>query len=259
VLTWEGDLPGYPPLASPETGLQHLVVIAAGDVAINGLILVPVDSLPLRRSDFLQQHVRVRAQESPKMITIPNRRQWLIGFVLVFLLSVTRGQHFPTLNHLPSASWSVFFVAGIYLRSRLVLLFLLALTTVLDYTAITYGGISSFCISPAYILLLPGYTCLWLAGRWYARRHRFEWPTLLALAAAGLVGATLCELFTSGGFYYFSGRFAEPTFSEFGERLIRYFPSYLQSMAFYVSLAAISHLICAQFPNAETHQSAVTK
>ncbi len=177
------------------------------------------------------------------MIALTTRSQWLVGLLLVSLLTVTRGHHFANLSHLPGASWSVFFLAGIYLRSWRVLLLLITLAGMLDYVAITYEGVSNFCVSPGYVMLLPAYTSLWLAGYWYAKYYRFEIRTLLTLTIAVLAGASLCELFSSGGFYVFSGHFEETTLAEFGVRLAKYFPNYLQSMAFYVSIAAVVHWI----------------
>lgn len=177
------------------------------------------------------------------MLTLNARHQIAIGLALVALVIATRGQHFATLHVLPGASWAVFLLAGIYLRPLWTLPALFGFVWFLDFAAFTWGGASSFCLTPAYAFLLPAYGSLWLAGRWYAARHRFAWPTLLPLAVAAVVGATVCELFSSGGFYFFSGRFAEPTLIEFGARLLKYFPSYLSSLAFYVAIAATVHAV----------------
>lgn len=177
------------------------------------------------------------------MLTLSTRHQFLIGIVLVLLVVATRGQHFATLHSLPGASWAVFFLAGVYLRPRWALPGLLALTWMLDFAAYTWGGASGFCLTPAYVFLLPAYSALWLAGRWYAGRYRFAWRTLLPLGVAMLAGAAVCELFSSGGFYFFSGRFMDPTFVEFGARLVKFFPPYLQSVAFYVAIAAVVHML----------------
>ncbi len=177
------------------------------------------------------------------MLTLSTRNQIAVGLALAAALTLTRGQHFATLHSLPGASWAVFFLAGVYLRPLWALPALLALTWFLDFAAFTWGGASGFCLTPAYVFLLPAYTSLWLAGRWYAARHRFAWATLVPLAGSVVAGAAVCELFSSGGFYFFSGRFAEPTLTEFGARLVKYFPSYLQSVGFYVGIAAAMHAL----------------
>lgn len=179
------------------------------------------------------------------MLSLSTRQQLLVGLGLAALMVATRGHHFATLHNLPGASWAVFFLAGVYLRSVWGLPGLLALSWLLDFAAFTWGGASGFCLTSAYVFLLPAYGALWFAGRCYANRHRFEWRTLMPLSIAVLAGAAVCELFSSGGFYFFSGRFAEPGLAEFGARLVKYFPGYLQSLTFYVAIAAMVHVIFA--------------
>jgi len=175
------------------------------------------------------------------MLTLSTRNQLAIGIALALLIIITRGHHFASLHNLPGASWAVFFLAGVYLRPVLVLPAFLALTWALDFIAFQWGGVSDFCLSPAYILLLPAYGALWLAGRWYAKRHCFEWRTLMPLTLAAFMGAVVCELFSSGGFYLFSGRFPDPSWAEFAARQLKFFPPYLQSLSFYIAIAALVH------------------
>ncbi|MCF6324416.1 MAG: hypothetical protein L3J89_08850 [Gammaproteobacteria bacterium] len=176
------------------------------------------------------------------MLTLSTRNQLAIGIALALLIIITRGHHFASLHNLPGASWAVFFLAGVYLRPVLVLPAFLALTWTLDFIAFQWGGGSNFCFSPAYILLLPAYSALWLAGRWYAKRHCFEWRTLLPLTLAAFIGAVICELFSSGGFYLFSGRFPDPSWAEFAARQLKFSPPYLQSLSFYIAIAALVHV-----------------
>ncbi len=176
------------------------------------------------------------------MLTLAPRHQLMIGAVLVVLLIATRGQHFATLQHLPGASWAVFFLAGVYLRPLWVFPALITTVTLLDYSAVTWGGADTFCVTPAYAFLLPAYGALWLAGRWYAQRHHATMTRMIGrLTFSLLAGALLCELFSSGGFYFFSGRFAQTSLMEFGSRLVKYFPHDLSSLAFYVGIAAVIH------------------
>lgn len=192
------------------------------------------------------------------MLTLSTRNQLAIGVVLVLLVLVTRSHHFATLNQLPGASWAVFFLAGVYLRSNKVLPGLLALTWMIDFASYTWGGSSGFCLTPAYVFLLPAYSAMWLAGRWYANHHSFEWSTLLYLCVAAFAGAAVCELISSGGFYFFSGRFTETTFAEFGGRLLKFFPSYLQSVVFYVGIAAVVHAMIGFFNSKSSHNNITT-
>jgi hypothetical protein len=177
------------------------------------------------------------------MINLSVRSQLTIGVALMLLMIVTRGHHFSSLHSLPGASWAVFFLAGVYLHTVWPLAGFFILSWILDFSAYTWGGASSFCLTSAYIFLLPAYSALWYAGQWYARRHQFEWQTLLPLFLSLMTGAAVCELFSSGGFYFFSGRFEETTLVEFGQRLMQYFPHYIGSLAFYIGIIVVIHTL----------------
>jgi hypothetical protein len=166
-------------------------------------------------------------------------------------MALTRSHHWATLHALPDASWAVFFLVGVYLRAFWVAPVLMLGAVLVDYVAITWGGVSSFCVSPAYWLLIPAYGALFLAGRVYARHHRLSWSALPWLMGSALAGAVLAELFSSGGFYFFSGRFVEPGLGEFIPRLVKYFPSNLATMAAYLSLAAVAHVVVSLRGNAQ--------
>ena len=45
-------------------------------------------------------------------LTVPTQR--FIGSGLVLLMILTRGQHFASVDALPSASWAIFFLAAMY-------------------------------------------------------------------------------------------------------------------------------------------------
>ena len=105
----------------------------------------------------------------------------------------------------------------------------------------TWGGVGGYCFTPAYAFLLPAYGVLWGAGRWYAARHQETWKTLSALVPSVLLGALVCEVFSSGSFYLLSERFSALSWGEFFSREMQYFPAYLQAMVFYVVLAAVMH------------------
>ena len=55
----------------------------------------------------------------------------------------------------------------------------------------------------------------------------------------------VAELLTSGGFYFFSGRFAEPTLAGFVPRFEQYFPRMLGTFALYLGAAATVHVALA--------------
>ena len=175
-------------------------------------------------------------------MSLSRLQQVIIGLLLIVLMVITRGHHFASISHLPSASWAVFFLAGLYISRKWFFPGLLAVAGILDYVAITSGGVSSFCISPAYALLIPAYGTLWLAGHWYAKQYQFSWSTLLPLSLSVFVASVVSQIISSGGFYFFSGRFADTTFVELSQRLITYYPSQISSLVFYLSITAFCHI-----------------
>ncbi|MEJ2454765.1 MAG: hypothetical protein P8103_11495 [Candidatus Thiodiazotropha sp.] len=177
------------------------------------------------------------------MLPLKQHHHAIVAPLLALLMLATRGHHDFTPVHLPDASWAIFFLAGLYLpwRSAFIALFLLAAG--MDYVAITWGGVSSFCVTNAYLFLVPAYAVLWFAGRSYRNHSELGRRDLIPLTLLALVGTLGCELISSGGFYFFSGRFVEPTLGEFAGRLAQYLPANLRVVALYLGLAAVVHAI----------------
>ncbi|MCC2656452.1 MAG: hypothetical protein K0Q76_1560 [Panacagrimonas sp.] len=165
-----------------------------------------------------------------------------IAAVLSLLMIATRGTHWATIDALPSASWAVFFVAGVFLRPAAFFALFFALASAIDFALLGAGRISDWCVSPAYWALLPAYGALWSAGRLYARAHRDRAASLLPLGLCLIGGASLAYLCSGGGFYFFSGRYPDPTLAGFLPRVAHYLPSSLGTLALYVGFAAIAHV-----------------
>jgi len=158
-------------------------------------------------------------------------RWFLVG--LVGLMAATRFHCKWAAIALPDASLAVFFLAGLYLPIFWVFGVLLLEAGLIDYLAIAYLGVSSWCISPAYIFLIPTYAVMWEVGR---RLRRFEGSGLRRAGwrMAGVVAATtVAFLISSGSFYMFSGRFPEASWVEYAQRVTRFYPHYLGSTLLY--------------------------
>ena len=179
------------------------------------------------------------------MLNLTARQQIAISLVLVLMMLLTRSHHWASIHSLPDASWAIFFLLGVYVRALWVVPALIAASVVIDYVAITWGGVSDFCVSPAYWLLIPAYVVLFAGGRFYARGHRLSLLGLARLVGVALAVVVVAELLTSGGFYFFSGRFAEPTLAGFVPRFEQYFPRMLGTFALYLGAAAAVHVALA--------------
>lgn len=177
------------------------------------------------------------------MLALSARHQLWIAFALALVMLVTRGQHVAEVSlALPDASLAVFFLAGLYLTPVWAFAAFFAGALAIDLAAVGWGGVSAYCMSPAYLLLVPAYGAMWAAGRWSARRYQPAWETLYPLGTALWFGVMAAELLASGGFYLFSGRFTDLSFAGFAERLMAFFPQTLSALALYVGLALIVHL-----------------
>ena len=173
------------------------------------------------------------------MNPISNRSQWTWALLLGIVVIATRGQHIATLQGLPDASWAAFFLFGMLIPLPAALFGLFALTWGLDAAALYADGGAAYCITPAYGFLLPAYAALWIAGRWFARRYQANGRGAMSASAAVVFGAALCEALSSGGFYFLSGRFDDPTIAEFSLRFVQYFPTNLMVTAGYIAATAV--------------------
>lgn len=161
----------------------------------------------------------------------------LIG--LIALMGMTRIHHFGSLTTLPDASLAVFFFAGVLLRQRWVFPLLFAEAWMIDYAVTQVGGVSDWCISPAYLFLLPTYAVLFEAGRFCSDKLVNDVRSLLQ-ATAILIGATsLAFLISNGSFYAFSGKFEMMSYAEYISRTAQYFAPYLTTTLVYASLLTL--------------------
>ena len=190
------------------------------------------------------------------MFILSKRSTVILGVALSIVMWMTRGLHVATPTHLPDASWAIFFLLGFYFRQSMVLPIFLAQAALIDYVAITQFGVDPYCVTPAYVFLLPAYSALWLAGRWYAAHYQFQVRTLPLFAAAAVSGAAICELISSGSFYFLGEHFADTSLTVFASRLVQYFPANLASVALYLGIAALIHVLIVSLQHpAATNQS----
>jgi len=174
-------------------------------------------------------------------MTLSPQRHRVILLALTLVMFATRALHF---GPVPDASWAVFFLAGLYLPGGRPFGLLFGLAVLIDYLATQQFGVSSYCMSPAYPLLLPAYASLWGAGAWLRQTQRS-----LRLRDAGWIGGGLllsvsvCFLLTDGGFYWISGRHASPSWSGWMVNAWQWYPRFLWVPFLYVALAGVIQVI----------------
>ncbi len=148
-------------------------------------------------------------------------------------LWATRFHHF---GPLPDTSWAAFFLGGWLLARRLRWAFpaLMVQAVAIDWMATSHMGVSSYCLTPAYAFLLPGYFALWAGGaglKRVAEGNRHDWLWLALLLP---VSVTLAFVVTDASFYWLGGRVSDPSFDHYLTNALTWYPAYLQTTALYL-------------------------
>jgi hypothetical protein len=158
----------------------------------------------------------------------------LLSFALMGFMALTRFNHFGSAFSLPDGSLAVFFFAGLGINRFWFFTLLLLEAGAIDYLAISQFAVSDFCITPAYLWLIPAYVVMWFAGRWckaFAALHFTD-----SLKAFGLVaGATsIAFIISNGSFYLLSGSFGTFSLGRYLQQLAHYYPPYFLSSLIYI-------------------------
>jgi hypothetical protein len=188
------------------------------------------------------------------MISFLKKNLALILLALVVI--VTRGNHVANAISLPDASWAIFLILGFYSARKSLFLSFIVLAALIDYVTIAKLGISDYCITPAYAFLVPAYFSMWLAGRLFAKQCQLNAMSLMNFAQFTVVGTLLCEIISSGSFYFLGGRFSEASLFGFGERLVEYFPHDLMSTSMYLGIVMLAHVAGIVFEHSAAVKSA---
>ncbi len=154
-----------------------------------------------------------------------------LPILLITLMVMTRFHHFGDVLHLPDASLAVFFFAGFY-RKKALLGFLLGLAALIDFIAIK-NGTSGWCVTPAYVFLIPTYATLWFAGRIAARFNTGKVSDLVKSLGLLMLSASMAFVISNASFYAFSGKFDALAMADYVAEIQQYFMQYVGSTLVY--------------------------
>jgi len=169
----------------------------------------------------------------------------LVFAILALAMAATRfGGHLGTAWSPPDGSWAVFFLAGFYLARewRWALLALLIEAVAIDFTAIRFYGVSNYCLTAAYWLILPAYSTLWLGGAWLSRAYEGLPRDLGRLALSLGLSMSACFFLTQGSFYWLDGRIPQPSLAGWWSNFLTWYGHFMLVTAGYVGLALLGHL-----------------
>ncbi len=167
-----------------------------------------------------------------------NNKYWrylkFLPFALMGTMAVTRFSHFGSAFSLPDASLAVFFLAGISYLGFGFFAVLLFGAGLIDYLAISQLGVGDFCITPAYVCLIPTYAVMWLAGRFCKTFKTLELAGSLKTFAMAIIATATAFIISNGSFYLFSGSFGDLSWGNYFRQLTHYAPSYLSATLIYI-------------------------
>lgn len=169
--------------------------------------------------------------------------------LLTLLMLATRSHHFSSLNHLPSASIAIFFLAGMYLRNIKAFWFFYILTLTIDLASSYYRGQFGDCITTSYPALVLSYAAMFTAGL-YTRPNwqQSTWQVNIVKVALGLFMASSIAFFISNGSYYaFSGKFPDLSWAEYASRVDKYYFKSISNPIFYVISAMVIDFTLSHF------------
>jgi hypothetical protein len=167
-----------------------------------------------------------------------SHRDWIAAALLTMLMWATRSHHFGSVMHLPDASWAAFFIAGVMGTRVRVALWLMMNAGIIDYLALR-AGVSSYCVTPAYVFLIPTYLTLWASGRWAGMTFAWNWQSLFKSAFALCFGAVGAFIISNASFYVLAGYFESMSGLQFTNAVAAYLPHFIQSTAMYSGGAAL--------------------
>lgn len=152
---------------------------------------------------------------------------------LMLLMAVTRSSHIGTPFQLPDASLAVFFLAGLWFGGNWFFAVLLTEAALIDFVAIQFFGVSGFCVSPAYVFLIPAYAALWFGGKWCAQFNDVSWISLMKQFVTLLVATTLAFLISELSFYLLSDRYDTLDWSRITSDMANFYPDYVKATVIY--------------------------
>ena len=163
-----------------------------------------------------------------------NLNNQLLSLALMGVMALTRFDHFGSTFALPDASLAVFFFAGLSVISPWFLAILLLEAGIIDYVAITQFSVSDFCISAAYLFLIPTYTAMWVAGRYSKAFMSLDFVASAKVFGVSALATALAFVISNGSFYVISGEFGELSWQQYLSQSAHYLPSYLSAALIYI-------------------------
>jgi len=180
---------------------------------------------------------------------IPVNLLFAILVLLTLLMLATRTHHFSSLNHLPSASIAIFFLAGMYLRSIKAFWFFYILSVTIDLGSSYYRGQFGDCITTSYPALVLSYGVMFTLG-YYSKPdwQKNIWQSnIIKVSVALFIASSIAFFISNGSYYTLSGKFPELSWAEYATRVDKYYFKSISNPIFYVVSAIVIDFTLSHF------------
>jgi hypothetical protein len=184
-------------------------------------------------------------------------KKQFLPLILITLMAVTRFDHFGSAFSLPDASLAIFFLAGLSYGGVWFFALLLLEAGIIDFLAITQFSVSDYCISPAYLFLIPAYAVMWFAGRYSKAFESFQLANLVKIVGLAAVATTTAFALSNGSFYFLSDRIETASWTHFAGQFAHYYPPYLISTLCYALVGLLIVKLFKLMPDALPAQTTV--
>ena len=163
--------------------------------------------------------------------------------IMMLLMMATRGHvnWLSSASHLPDFTLPALFITGVYFKNWLAPIPLILLAVFIDWYVISYNGVSDFCISEAYMMLLPAFYMMFIGGRLINSLWVNSFKQLLSITLILLMATGVEWFISSASFYWTAPYLPEPTWVEFLSRVEKYAPEAIRHVFMWMVV------VCASF------------
>jgi hypothetical protein len=143
-----------------------------------------------------------------------------------------------------------FFLAGLSYGGLWFFVLLILEAGIIDFLAITQFSVSDYCISPAYIFLIPAYAVMWFAGRYSKAFESFHLADSVKILGLAAIATTTAFALSNGSFYLLSDRIEAGSWTHFAGQFVHYYPPYMASTLCYALAGLLIVKLFKLMPNA---------
>ena len=173
---------------------------------------------------------------------LKNTNIYLFGS-LIFLMLLTRGDHFLSSISLPDASFAIFLIGGMLLKKPKWFISLLTFSFVIDLAALSMNNTYQIPINLGYLGLLASYGIMWFFGLRIANTKSFS-----KFVAFGIISTLITFVISTQTYNLLSGTFPDITIKESIQTGWEYLPqSFIYTMSYLLAYWGIQSLFKRRF------------